>query len=255
VKWVSAPGAHASGGPLFIRRPLVNQEQPYTFEPVSKLTLGDNSLLPSLSDEEYAALKADVKKNGVVVPISIDEDYVVIDGHHRLRACNELGLDRVPTRTHSQLDPAEQRDLALVLNLNRRNLSQEEKRHVIAAVLRQHPDHSDRRVADAAGVDHKTVASVRTELEQREEIPHVAERKDSKGRKQPARKTKQTARKAKGPKEGEVTLPIRFEGRDAELPKRIQRIAEESHVSTEAWCVRVLREAVEAVEGSQPLAA
>jgi hypothetical protein len=43
-------------------------------------------------------------------------------------------------------------------------------------------------VAEKAGLDDKTVATVREEMETRSEIPHVETRKDRKGRKQPARK-------------------------------------------------------------------
>lgn len=133
----------------------MEKEQPYQLEPVAKLTLGDNGLLPDLMKPEYAALKADIKKNGVFVPISIDEKYIVIDGHHRLRACIELGIENVPTRMHSPLDPTEKQDLALRLNLNRRNLTREQKRNVIEAVLVQDQgSRSDRVVADAIGVDH-----------------------------------------------------------------------------------------------------
>jgi len=39
-----------------------------------------------------------------------------------------------------------------------------------------------------AGVDNKTAAAVRTELEAREEIPHVDKRADTRGRQQPATK-------------------------------------------------------------------
>jgi ParB-like chromosome segregation protein Spo0J len=247
--------------------------QPYRFEPVSKLTPGEDGLLPPLTPEEYAALKADIKKNNsvVVVPISIDDEYVVLDGHHRLRACKELGIERVPTRMHSALDQAEKQDLALALNLNRRNLNREQKREVIAAVLRQDPKRSDRRIGEAVGVDNKTVGSVRAELEEREEIPHLAKREDRRGCKQPASKRKGTSgrRPASGSKSsakpdrartraerkaktGEVTLPITFKGKDADVPERIQRLAGDE-LATNAWCVRVLREAVEAVESSEQL--
>src|SRR5262249_31945950 len=126
-----------------------------------------------------------------LVPIIVDEDYAIIDGHHRLRACEELGIKGVPTMMRSQLDPAEKRDFALALNLNRRHLSREQKREVIAAVLRQTTrEWSNREIARAVGVDHKTVGSVRAELVERGEIPHDEKLIDSKGRKQPASKAK-----------------------------------------------------------------
>jgi len=46
----------------------------------------------------------------------------------------------------------------------------------------------DRATAKVVGVDHKTVAAVRSEGEGRGDFPHVEERTDTKGRKQPTRK-------------------------------------------------------------------
>ena len=43
-------------------------------------------VLPPLSDDEFAALKADIAERGILVPIELDEDGAVLDGHHRLRA-------------------------------------------------------------------------------------------------------------------------------------------------------------------------
>jgi hypothetical protein len=50
------------------------------------------------------------------------------------------------------------------------------------------PERSNRQTAKIVGVDDKTVGSVRTDMERRAEIPHVAKRVDTKGRQQPARK-------------------------------------------------------------------
>ena len=48
-------------------------------------------LLPPLTEEEYAALKADIVEHGVLVPIVVDADTgAIVDGHHRQRAWDEL---------------------------------------------------------------------------------------------------------------------------------------------------------------------
>jgi hypothetical protein len=52
------------------------------------------------------------------------------------------------------------------------------------------PDTSDRTIAGQIKVDHKTVGAVRSEMEGRGEILHVEVRTDTRGREQPARKTK-----------------------------------------------------------------
>lgn len=52
---------------------------------------------------------------------------------------------------------------------------------------------SDLQIARHVGVSEKTVAKCRAELESRSEVPNVSTRTDSKGRTQPARKSKNTA--------------------------------------------------------------
>ena len=42
-------------------------------------------VMPELSTDEYAELKADIAKNGVVVPVLVDEDGNIIDGHNRVQ--------------------------------------------------------------------------------------------------------------------------------------------------------------------------
>ena len=53
-------------------------------------------VMPNLSAEEYAELKADIQLRGVMVPIEFDEKGNVLDGHHRLQICGELGITDYP---------------------------------------------------------------------------------------------------------------------------------------------------------------
>jgi site-specific DNA-methyltransferase (adenine-specific) len=75
-----------------------------------------------LSPEEYAALKADIAERGVQIPIEVDADSgEVLDGFHRLRACQELGLEAPVATRHFTTD--EQRtEHAIKLNMLRRQL-------------------------------------------------------------------------------------------------------------------------------------
>jgi hypothetical protein len=48
--------------------------------------------LPLLPDDEYAELKADIEKRGLVEPILVKHGFIV-DGRHRFKICLELGID------------------------------------------------------------------------------------------------------------------------------------------------------------------
>ena len=53
--------------------------------------LAKYQLIPDLTDEEYLALKADIEKRGILIPVEIDKEGNILDGHHRAEICNELG--------------------------------------------------------------------------------------------------------------------------------------------------------------------
>ena len=45
-----------------------------------------SNVVPALTISEYGILEQDIQKRGILVPIIVDENYVVIDGIHRLQA-------------------------------------------------------------------------------------------------------------------------------------------------------------------------
>lgn len=144
--------------------------------------------LPRLTDDEYSALESSIREHGIQVPILVDENKSIIDGHHRAEIAERLGIE-CPRRFAIDLTDEQKRTLALSLNVDRRHLSRDQRRELIASSVMADPHLSNRQHAERTGVDHKTVGSVRTELESRGEIPHVAERTDSAGRVQPASRT------------------------------------------------------------------
>jgi ParB-like chromosome segregation protein Spo0J len=52
-----------------------------------------DKLLPKMNEEEFAELRASIKTEGQHYPIIVNEDLEVLDGHHRFRACTELGIE------------------------------------------------------------------------------------------------------------------------------------------------------------------
>ena len=138
-------------------------------------------VMPPLSSEEYQELHDDIKVNGVLEPIHVDEEGVVIDGHHRSKIANELGIP-CPVITHDDLDDAGKRSLAFTLNLKRRHLSREQRRALREESLKRDPQLSNREHARRTGADHKTVTADRERLESLGEIPQVDKTTDSMGR-------------------------------------------------------------------------
>jgi ParB-like chromosome segregation protein Spo0J len=129
--------------------------------------------MPPLSDEEYAALKADIAERGVLVPVVVDQYGRILDGHHRRRIADELGIG-CPTAMREVNDDSDARDIAYQLNLSRRQLNREQRQELIRAELTHDPHRSDRAIARLLGVDHKTVGAWRAATDQatRERAEH-----------------------------------------------------------------------------------
>jgi hypothetical protein len=128
-------------------------------------------VLPSMPPEQFAALKADIGERGVLTPIDIDEEGQILDGHHRYRACVELGVVDFPTIVRPGMSEEDRRMFARKANMLRRHLSREQVRQLVAEQLRDTPNWANSRVAQALGVDDKTVKVVRDTLESTSEIP------------------------------------------------------------------------------------
>lgn len=134
-------------------------------------------LLPPLTGDEYAALREDIAANGIRVPVDVDEDGTVLDGHHRQAIAAELGIP-CPTRVVTGLTDEDKRCHALAVNLQRRTLTREQRRALILAELEHDDTRSDRAIARLLGCDHKTVGAVRAVLTAPRgggEIPHPAD--------------------------------------------------------------------------------
>lgn len=91
-------------------------------------------LFPSMSEEDYAALKRDIKAHGIKVPVSRWRGQVV-DGRHRLQACKELGIEPL-FRT---VDLPEEELDAFVWSMNgaRRHLTPAQRAAIAALMSRE----------------------------------------------------------------------------------------------------------------------
>ena len=100
-------------------------------------------LFPEMDAESYAALKADIAAHGQAEPIVLWKKQL-IDGRHRLRACNELNVKPIVADIPASDDP-----LAYVIshNLHRRHLSTSQ-RAMVAAKIATLSHGGDRRSAD-----------------------------------------------------------------------------------------------------------
>ncbi len=121
-------------------------------------------VVPPLSDDERAELKADIAMKGVLSGVFVTIDDEVIDGYHRMEIAAELGLTFVPVNVVPELSDDEKRCWAEDLNIHRLHLTPEQKREFIVRRLRANPSVPDSSIASSVGSDCETVAAERKKL-------------------------------------------------------------------------------------------
>lgn len=80
--------------------------------------------------------------------------------------------------------------IALSLNVHRRHLSNKQKSELVDKLIKANPEKSDRQIADQAKVGHPKVAKRRKQLEESGDVERRSTSVDTRGRRQPARKSK-----------------------------------------------------------------
>ena len=122
---------------------------------------------------EYAeAMKAGALFPPVVVFVDSKGVHWLADGFHRCAAAELAGFAEVAAdvREGSRKDALLHAASANASHGLRRTNA--DKRRAVLLVLSAYPKWSDRKIAEACGVDHKTVSAARRSLEPAGEIPH-----------------------------------------------------------------------------------
>lgn len=111
-------------------------------------------LFPTLDPSTESALRESIRRWGVIVPIVVDQHGQIIDGHHRRKIADDLGVP-IEVQTIEVASDDDARALAATLNTDRRHMDIEQRREIVTHLRQQ--GHSLRAIAGAVGVDDKTV--------------------------------------------------------------------------------------------------
>jgi ParB-like chromosome segregation protein Spo0J len=81
-----------------------------------------------LTGEEFEELKASISDHGIIEPVIVNQDGIIICGHQRVRACRELGINDVPVVVREVVSDEEHETLLIEENLRRRQLLEERQK-------------------------------------------------------------------------------------------------------------------------------
>lgn len=116
--------------------------------------------MPPLSADQESSLRDGIARNGVAVPITVDQHGRILDGHNRFRIAAELGIE-CPRVVQVVANDDDALDRAVELNCARRHLTQEQVRQVVADEIDRRPAQSDRQIGRRVGCSPTTVGTVR----------------------------------------------------------------------------------------------
>jgi ParB family chromosome partitioning protein len=141
--------------------------------PIERLHRNPEQPRHRFDDEALEELAASIRRHGVLQPLLVSEDgpdrYLVITGERRLRAARKAGLETVPAVIREQLDSAAQLELALVENLQRRDLTPLEEARAFEH-LRTSLGLTQAEIAERVAMDRSTVANALRLLKLPEEV-------------------------------------------------------------------------------------
>jgi ParB-like chromosome segregation protein Spo0J len=151
-------------------------------------------VFPPLSVKEFEALVADIEAHGLREAITLYEGQI-LDGIHRYAACCKAKVE--PWAVDFGGDRAAAVAFVISKNALRRHLTPAGKRKAIEALLQANPEQSDRQIAKVVQASPTTVGATRSKMEAKGDVSKLDTRRDSKGRRQVARKPRPSNRATK----------------------------------------------------------
>ena len=113
------------------------------------------------SKEELKELAQSIRERGLITPVTVtekDDDYVLVAGERRLRACKMLGFKTIPAYSRIVESDEELMELALIENIQRENLNAIEEALAYRALIERY-ELSQETVAERIGKKRSTITN------------------------------------------------------------------------------------------------
>jgi hypothetical protein len=113
--------------------------------------------VPQMTSKEYEELKQSIKEDGLHYKLVVKYDgyyYILLDGHHRYRACQDLG--RPITENDIEIkyfdDPLDEEEFVHIINAIRRHYNDYQKFETGLAIKRIEAERAKRRQSEAGKI-------------------------------------------------------------------------------------------------------
>jgi hypothetical protein len=191
-------------------------------------------LFPLISKSELGELAKDIVKHGLRYPIILWREnekarVYLLDGRNRLDAMESVGVEFLDDDGNFKgswsFRDGDPYDLVLSLNVHRRHLTGQQKRELIAKLLKAKPGESNRKIAKQTKADDKTVAKVRRDLESSAEIPQLEKTTGADGKQRKVHAKKSAVQRTTGKSDPK---PAIIESAEVDIE---QRRADHAHLA------------------------
>jgi len=130
--------------------------------PVDRLQPNPNQPRSRFDEAALRELADSIRTHGILQPLLVtdagDDRYTIIAGERRWRAARQAGLESVPAVIRERVDRSEDLELALIENLQRRDLTPLEEARAFEH-MRTALGLSQAEIAGRVGIDRSTVAN------------------------------------------------------------------------------------------------
>jgi ParB-like chromosome segregation protein Spo0J len=93
---------------------------------INDLKIKYNNFVHNLSVDEYETLKDSIQHKGLKLPIIVNKEGIILDGHHRFSVCKELGIEpKIEIKTFDTI--YNEKRFVIYANTTRRHLLHHQK--------------------------------------------------------------------------------------------------------------------------------
>lgn len=128
--------------------------------------------------QAFEELKASIEHNGLLTPITVDDDGRLIAGYRRLKACEALGHKSIPCFLRDNLTELQRKEMELEENIRRHAMTFLEEQRAIVELdrLRQltNPNWTQTQTAAVLGMSRSQVSKAQTIVKGAERDPEIA---------------------------------------------------------------------------------
>ena len=101
------------------------------FITITKVNIDDIKEVPEYKEllpenNSYEEIKGSIQQFGFLVPITVNNNYEILDGYTRYKIAKELGIKEIPVEIYETSGREEELDMIASFNLKRRHLSKDE---------------------------------------------------------------------------------------------------------------------------------